>query len=187
MGPAEEKFQKLVAQLDYPMFIATVATGEERAGCLIGFATQCSIHPPRFLAGISDKNHTHRVAQRAVAMGIHLVPEEATELAELFGGETGDEVDKFERCSWRPGPEGVPLLDDCPNRFAAASSSEWSSATTRAWCSTRSSPRSRSRTTDSSASTGRSASSPGTKPESIEDRLAVLESAHAGGPRSHVA
>jgi len=117
MDDTEETFQRLVAQLDYPMFIATVAAAGERSGCLIGFATQCSIHPPRFLAGISDKNHTYRVAQDAAAMGIHLVPEEATELAELFGGETGDELDKFERCSWRPGPEGVPLLDACPNRF----------------------------------------------------------------------
>jgi len=117
MAPPERTFQQLVAQLDYPMFIATVATDRERAGCLIGFATQCSIHPPRFLAGISDKNHTYRVAQDAAAMGIHLVPADATDLAELFGGETGDELDKFERCSWRPGPEGVPLLDDCPNRF----------------------------------------------------------------------
>jgi flavin reductase (DIM6/NTAB) family NADH-FMN oxidoreductase RutF len=117
MTSTEENFQKLVAQLDYPMFIATVATGGERAGCLIGFATQCSIHPPRFLAGISDKNHTYRVAQGADLMGIHLVPEDATELAELFGGETGDELDKFERSAWRPGPDGVPLLDDCPNRF----------------------------------------------------------------------
>jgi flavin reductase (DIM6/NTAB) family NADH-FMN oxidoreductase RutF len=117
MASTEENFQKLVAQLDYPMFIATVATGGERAGCLIGFATQCSIHPPRFLAGISDKNHTYRVAQGADLMGIHLVPEDATELAELFGGETGDELDKFDRSAWRPGPDGVPLLDDCPNRF----------------------------------------------------------------------
>jgi flavin reductase (DIM6/NTAB) family NADH-FMN oxidoreductase RutF len=117
MASTEQTFQRLVSQLDYPMFIATVVTDEERAGCLIGFATQCSIHPPRFLAGISDKNHTYRVAQHADAMGIHLVPEDATELAELFGGETGDELDKFERSSWRPGPDGVPLLDDCPNRF----------------------------------------------------------------------
>jgi flavin reductase (DIM6/NTAB) family NADH-FMN oxidoreductase RutF len=114
---AERTFQRLVAQLDYPMFIATVAAGGERAGCLIGFATQCSIHPPRFLAGISDKNRTYRVAQGADSMAVHLVPEDATELAELFGGETGDEVDKFERCAWRPGPGEVPLLDDCPNRF----------------------------------------------------------------------
>jgi flavin reductase (DIM6/NTAB) family NADH-FMN oxidoreductase RutF len=114
---AERTFQRLVTQLDYPMFIATVAAGGERAGCLIGFATQCSIHPPRFLAGISDKNRTYRVAQAADSMAVHLVPEAATELAELFGGETGDEVDKFERCAWRPGPGDVPLLDDCPNRF----------------------------------------------------------------------
>ena len=117
MAAAEETFQRLVAQLDYPMFIATVAAGDERAGCLIGFATQCSIHPARFLAGISDKNRTFRVARGAGSMAIHLVPERAAELAELFGGETGDEVDKFERSAWRPGPEGVPLLDDCPNRF----------------------------------------------------------------------
>jgi flavin reductase (DIM6/NTAB) family NADH-FMN oxidoreductase RutF len=117
MASTEESFQRLVAQLDYPMFIATVAAGGERAGCLIGFATQCSIHPARFLAGISDKNRTFRVASGADSMAIHLVPENANELAELFGGETGDDVDKFERCEWRPGPGGVPLLDGCPNRF----------------------------------------------------------------------
>ena len=117
MAHAERTFQQLVAQLDYPMFIATFATAEERAGCLIGFATQCSIHPPRFLAGISDKNRTFRVARGAESMALHLVPEDAGELAELFGGETGDEVDKFERCEWHPGPGGVPLLDGCPNRF----------------------------------------------------------------------
>jgi flavin reductase (DIM6/NTAB) family NADH-FMN oxidoreductase RutF len=99
------------------MFIATVVADGERSGCLIGFATQCSIHPPRFLAGISDKNHTFGVAMRAENMAIHLVPADATELAELFGGETGDEIDKFERTSWRPGPGDVPLLDECPNRF----------------------------------------------------------------------
>jgi flavin reductase (DIM6/NTAB) family NADH-FMN oxidoreductase RutF len=114
---AERTFQELVAQLDYPMFIVTVATDHERSGCLIGFATQCSIHPPRFLAGLSDKNRTYRVAQGAGSAAIHLVPEDATELAELFGGETGDEIDKFAHCAWRPGPDGVPLLDDCPNRF----------------------------------------------------------------------
>ena len=117
MGTADETFQRLVAQLDYPMFIATVAAGDERSGCLIGFATQSSIDPPRFLAGISDKNRTFRVAREADSMAIHLVPEDATELAVLFGGETGDEVDKFARAEWREGPGGVPLLDRCPNRF----------------------------------------------------------------------
>jgi flavin reductase (DIM6/NTAB) family NADH-FMN oxidoreductase RutF len=109
---------ELVSELDYPMFIVTVAAEDERAGCLVGFTTQCSIDPPRFLVCISDKNRTFRVAREADSVVVHLVPAEATELAELFGGETGDEVDKFERCAWRPGPGGAPVLEECGNWFA---------------------------------------------------------------------
>ena len=72
MGSTEETFQQLVAQLDYPMFIATVAADNELAGCLIGVRHASSIHPPRVLAGTSDKNRTHRVAKGAVTMAIHL-------------------------------------------------------------------------------------------------------------------
>ena len=100
------------------MFIVTVAAGGERAGCLVGFTTQCSIDPPRFLVCISDKNRTFRVAREAGVMVVHLVPSHADELAQLFGERTGDEVDKFEHCAWSPGPEGTPVLDECGNWFA---------------------------------------------------------------------
>ena len=114
-----EAFDALVEALDYPMFIATTAAGGERAGCLVGFATQCSIDPPRFLVCVSDKNRTHRVLERgADAIAIHVVPRAAAGLVELFGGETGDDEDKFARCEWSPGPEGLPVLADCPSWFA---------------------------------------------------------------------
>ena len=100
------------------MFIVTAAARGERAGCLVGFATQCSIDPERFIACISNKNRTFRVASEASVLVVHVVPEGADELAELFGSETGDEVDKFERCAWTPGPAGTPVLDDCGNWFA---------------------------------------------------------------------
>jgi flavin reductase (DIM6/NTAB) family NADH-FMN oxidoreductase RutF len=105
-------------ELDYPMFIVTARAGDERAGCLVGFATQCSIDPLRFLVCLSDKNQTFRVAQHAELLAVHLVPEGADALADLFGSQTGDEVDKFSRCSWTPGPGGTPILDDCGNWFA---------------------------------------------------------------------
>ena len=111
-------FNSLVSDLDYPMFIVTACADGERSGCLIGFATQASIDPSRFLVCLSHKNRTYRVAQGTDLLGVHFVPEEQDALAQLFGGETGDEVDKFERCGWRAGPEGTPLLDGCPNRFA---------------------------------------------------------------------
>jgi flavin reductase (DIM6/NTAB) family NADH-FMN oxidoreductase RutF len=114
-----EAFDALVGALDYPMFIATTAAGGERAGCLVGFATQCSIDPPRFLVCISDKNRTHRVIERgADAIAVHVVPADAGDLVELFGGETGDDHDKFERSDWREGPAGLPILERCPSWFA---------------------------------------------------------------------
>jgi flavin reductase (DIM6/NTAB) family NADH-FMN oxidoreductase RutF len=114
---AERAFQRIVSELGEPMLIVTAAARGERSGCLIGFATQTSIHPPRFLVCLSQKNHTHGVACAATHLGVHVVPEDGEAIAELFGGETGDEVDKFARCAWREGPHGVPLLDDCPNRL----------------------------------------------------------------------
>jgi flavin reductase (DIM6/NTAB) family NADH-FMN oxidoreductase RutF len=113
-----DAFQGVVSHLDYPMFIATTASEQgERDGCLVGFATQCSIDPPRFLVCISKRNHTHAVAMEAEELVVHFLPEGEDELAELFGGETGDEIDKFERCEWHEGPHGVPIVAGLPNWF----------------------------------------------------------------------
>ena len=110
-------FHSIVGDLEYPMFIVTARSGEEPLGCLVGFATQMSIDPPRFAVCLSHKNRTFRRGHDAAVLGVHAVPAAAGELAELFGGETADEVDKFARCAWHEGPEGVPILDDCENWF----------------------------------------------------------------------
>jgi flavin reductase (DIM6/NTAB) family NADH-FMN oxidoreductase RutF len=110
-------FHELVGDLEYPMFIVTARAGDEPLGCLIGFTTQASIDPPRFLVCLSHKNRTFRRGQDAGFFAVHCVPEHAGALAELFGGETGDEVDKFARTAWHEGPEGVPILDECQNWF----------------------------------------------------------------------
>ena len=115
--PPTETLGALTAALDYPMFVVTAAAGGSRAGCLVGFTTQCSIDPPRFLVCLSRRNHTCRVAADAELLAVHLLGREQRALAELFGTETGDDVDKLARCAWTEGPSGTPLLDDCPNRF----------------------------------------------------------------------
>ena len=69
-----EAFEKLVSMLDYPMYIVTTQADDERAGCLVGFTSQVSIGPPRFLVGLSERNHTFRVAQRATHLAVHLLP-----------------------------------------------------------------------------------------------------------------
>jgi flavin reductase (DIM6/NTAB) family NADH-FMN oxidoreductase RutF len=112
-----DAFEKLVALLDYPMYVVTTRADGESAGCLVGFTSQVSVHPRRFLVGLSKRNHTYRVAQRAQHLAVHLVPRRHCELARLFGSVTGDETDKFARCRWRPGPRGLPILDDAAGWF----------------------------------------------------------------------
>lgn len=112
---------RFIAGFDYPMFVVTAVdsgTGT-RAGCLVGFATQTSIEPFRFLVCLSRRNHTYRAAEGAAVLAVHVLGrgEDQQELAALFGEQTGDEVDKFARCSWRPGPEGVPLLTGAHRRL----------------------------------------------------------------------
>jgi flavin reductase (DIM6/NTAB) family NADH-FMN oxidoreductase RutF len=115
-----QAFESIVGRIDYPMYVVTALVGGEREGCLVGFTTQCSIDPPRFLVCMSNKNRTTRLLEqgRGDAMVVHLVPSDAGHIAELFGAETGDDVDKFARCAWTPGPEGIPVLEDCPSWFA---------------------------------------------------------------------
>lgn len=99
------------------MTVVTTAAGDERAGCLLGFSCQCSIDPPRYAVWISEANHTHRVATRATHVAVHFLRSGDLPVAELFGGETGDEVDKFAEIPWHEGAGGVPLLDDVPDRL----------------------------------------------------------------------
>lgn len=108
----EAALHRLAGELDAPMVIVTAAAADgRRSGCLVGFWTQCSIDPPRVLVCISKTNHTLPVTSAAPTLAVHWPADDDRRLAELFGGETGDEVDKFERCSWRPGPGEVPILD----------------------------------------------------------------------------
>ncbi|MDI2128299.1 flavin reductase family protein [Yinghuangia seranimata] len=112
-------FDEFTDALDYPVFVVTAvdtATGE-RAGCLVGFATQCSLEPARFLVCLSTANHTYRVARASPVLAVHALGVTQHGLARLFGERTGDTTDKFAQCRWEPGEAGVPLLSDCPQRF----------------------------------------------------------------------
>jgi flavin reductase (DIM6/NTAB) family NADH-FMN oxidoreductase RutF len=106
--------------MNTPMFVVTTVhpVSGERAGCLVGFASQCSIEPDRFAVWLSQRNHTYRVAMEARVLVVHGLAEGDRHLAELFGTQTGDQVDKFGRCSWRSGPGGAPVIDGVIRWFA---------------------------------------------------------------------
>lgn len=116
-GVDAEEFSAFVEGLDYPLYVVTTVAGTERSGCLVGFTTQVSIDPPQMLVCISKANHTHAVAREAELFAVHLLAPDQQALAALFGEETGDEVDKLDRCAWHAGPGGVPVIEGTARHF----------------------------------------------------------------------
>lgn len=99
--------------LDYPVYVVTAAAGGRQAGCLVGFASQCSLDPPRFMVWLSKANRTYRIARDASHLAVHALRDDQKPTAELFGGRTGDDIDKFEHIAWRwPAPGTAPVLED---------------------------------------------------------------------------
>ena len=96
------------------MLIVTAEVDGERAGCLVGFATQCSIQPPRFLVCLSRRNHTFRVAIRADTLTVHVVGPGDRALAARFGGDRRfhGQVRPLPLASrpGRPGAAGLPAV-----------------------------------------------------------------------------
>lgn len=117
MHRVSETFESITTGVDYSMVVVTAQAGTEPAGCLVGFSTQTSIDPPRYLVCLSDKNRTLRVAMQTEALGVHFLSDEQLGLARLFGSETTDETNTFSRCRWHPDPSGPPILDDCNRWF----------------------------------------------------------------------
>ncbi|AOR36860.1 flavin oxidoreductase [Streptomyces fodineus] len=116
VGP-EAGMDGFFGRLNPDMCVVTAVADGERAGCLVGFASQCSIRPPRFCVWLSKANHTYRVARAAHHLAVHLLTRDQRDLAELFGGETGDKIDKFARLDSTEEYGGAVVLRDAAAWF----------------------------------------------------------------------
>lgn len=112
-----DRFHREMATLDGPMIVVTVAGGPHRAGCLVGFHTQVSIDPPRYLVCLSVNNHTYRIAKDATHLGVHFLGTEQRDVAARFGTRCSATFDKFAGLEVHDGPGGAPVVHDCAHWF----------------------------------------------------------------------
>ena len=117
MATVDDRFDQLAGRLDPPVAIVTTAIDDDRAGCVVGFHSQCGIDPPRYAVWISKANRTYRLGVFAERFAVHFLSPEDRDLGEMFASHSGDDVDKFAACAWTNGPGGVPLLDAIAHRF----------------------------------------------------------------------
>ncbi|OBG39130.1 oxidoreductase [Mycobacterium alsense] len=105
---ADESFDDFMGMLDGPVFAVTTQADGRPSGCLVRFATQTSEVPPSYMVVVAAGGDTHEAAAGSGYLAVHALPQSQVGLAELFDGE----ANKFERCSWRAGPQGMPILDE---------------------------------------------------------------------------
>jgi flavin reductase (DIM6/NTAB) family NADH-FMN oxidoreductase RutF len=109
-----DAFDRIVSNLDYPMFVVGAAADGDADACLVGFTSQCSIDPPRFAVFLSKANHTYELARESDVVVVHRLRADQHDLAEHFGGTSKhDDPQKLSGCQWTPGPGGVPVIDGC--------------------------------------------------------------------------
>jgi len=111
--PSAQWAQAMTDGADYPVYVATATDGVALSGCLVGFVTQSSIEPVRFVICLSKVNHTFPIAQRSRGLALHLLGADQKERARVFGEETGDLVDKFAGLAWSTATTGAPVLAEC--------------------------------------------------------------------------
>lgn len=109
----------LLRHANQPTVIVTTRDLDgNRAGCLVGFASQCGIDPPLYALWLSVQNHTFTVASRSTHLAVHVLARHQRALAVLFGSLTDHSHDKFAHCDWTDGPFGLPILADAAGWFA---------------------------------------------------------------------
>ena len=111
------ELKDLMESADGALVVVTTVAEGERSGCVVGFHSQTGLDPERYAVWLSKANATYRVMLRAEHLAVHFLHEDDTDLAEHFGTQTDDEVDKFADLGWTPGPGGVPLVDGLPHRL----------------------------------------------------------------------
>lgn len=109
----------LLRHANPPMVIVTARDPDgNRAGCLVGFSSQCGIKPPRYAVWLSVQNHTFEIARNSDHLAVHVLAKRQRSLAELFGSVTDHDHDKFAQCDWTDGPFGLPVLSGVAGWFA---------------------------------------------------------------------
>ncbi len=98
--------------LDGPVFVVTTQADGQPSGALISFATQTSVQPSSFMAVMPRSSDTCEVVHRSGYLAVHVLAQRQVGLAELFDGPPDDQANPFDRCAWRAGPCGMPILDE---------------------------------------------------------------------------
>ena len=100
-------------KITYGMYIVSSKNGDKINAQLSNTVVQISPEPPIMLISVSKNNLTHEFIEKSGIFTISII----SDLCEMkdvgqFGFRTGRDFDKFEKCNYKLGKNGAPIVLD---------------------------------------------------------------------------
>ena len=97
----------------YGVYICTCKAGEKANGLTLGWVQQVSSNPTLVAITVYKKWYSHKLLSEGDYFIVHVLDEEQVELGKHFGTIHGWDTDKFEGIEWKPGVDGIPVIQGC--------------------------------------------------------------------------
>ena len=109
---------KAFFKVGYGLYVLTVKDGEKDNGLIVNTVTQVANNPTRFSVCVSKENYSHDVIRRTGKMTVNCLDTTAPfRVFEVFGFQSGRDVDKFADCSPARAANGLVVLPKYINAY----------------------------------------------------------------------
>lgn len=107
----EKQISKVLAKLEYGIYVVTMGKGNEGNAFTASWVTQVSNEPPMVVVSINNKHQSARLLQDLDAFAVNLLPEGQAEIAKVYYGPAESGYEKLKASNITPAPEtGSPLI-----------------------------------------------------------------------------
>ena len=97
--------------LGYGLYVVTTHDGAKDNGCILNTVMQVTNSPDRVAIAVNKQNYTHDTIRATGKLNVNCLTEEAPfSVFEVFGFQSGREVDKFAGCTPRRSANGLVVL-----------------------------------------------------------------------------
>ncbi len=104
--------------IGYGLYVVTSNDGKKDNGLIVNTVTQVTNTPNRIAVTISKENYSHHIIKQTGIMNINCLTEEAPfKVFEVFGFQSGRNVNKFESCEPHRSDNGLIFLPRYINSF----------------------------------------------------------------------
>lgn len=107
--------------LTYGLFILTAKDGEKDNGCIVNTVSQVTTDPNRIVVAVNKQNYTHDMIVRTGVFNVSILSENSRfETYKHWGFQSGADVDKAEKITYKRAENGVIYLAEETNAFISA-------------------------------------------------------------------